>query len=196
MGRCLDWLRLCALPAMLPLVSGAQEPVSTLGLPATAAFGLHGGYARLERGSEGQEFGGLIDLGWMRGRSLRLQGEIAFLRATLTEYLELEDSTFHGDYYDLSGGVTALWLMAPDGQVSPYALAGVAVHALSSTFGVSTLDLRYNANRFGSHVGAGFRLRIGTRPAVFGEVRRIIADEVNRTVFRFGGLVLLGDLAR
>lgn len=136
-----------------------------------------------------------MDLGWLRGRSVRLQGEIAFLRASLTEYQELEDSTFHGNYFDVSFGVTSVWLAAADGQVSPYALAGVAVHALSSTFGSSVLDQRYNANRFGSHVGAGIRLRLGpSRQALFAEARRIIADEVDRTVVRVGALVLLGDL--
>ena len=196
-GPPMNWLRLGALIAMVPLVSRAQEPVSNLGLPAVAAFGVHGGFAQLERSSEGPEIGAFLDLGWMRGRSLRLQGEVAFQRGTLTEFLELVDSTFHGDYFDLSLGVSAAWVVSPDGQVSPYAVAGVAVHALSSTFGTLELDQRYNANRFGSHLGAGVRARIGSsRQAVFAEARRVIADQVNRTVVRIGGLVLMGDLYR
>ena len=187
---------LCLL-VTLPLMGGAQEPGSNLGLPAVAAVGFHGGFARLERSSDGQEAGLLLDLGWMRGRSVRLQGEVAFLRATLTETLVLEDSTFHGDYFDLTAGVSAVWLGAPDARVSPYALVGVAVHALSSAFGNLVLDQRYNANRFGSHVGAGIRLRIGaSRQAVFAEARRVISDHVNRTEVRFGGLILMGDLYR
>jgi hypothetical protein len=162
-----------------------------------AAVGFHGGFARLERSSKGEEAGLLLDLGWVRGRSVRLQGEVAFLRATLTETLVVEDSTFHGDYFDLSAGVSAIWLASADAGVSPYALVGAAVHALSSTFGNSVLDQRYNANRFGSHVGAGIRLRIGSsRQALFAEARRVIADHVDRTEVRFGGLVLMGDLYR
>jgi len=192
--RCLN-LAGCLL-VTLSLVSGAQEPGANLGLPAVGAVGFHGGLARLERSSKGEEAGLLLDLGWMRGRSVRLQGEVAFLRATLTETLELEDSTFHGDYFDLTAGVSAIWL-ATDAQVTPYALVGVAVHVLSSTFGNSVLDQRYNANRFGSHVGAGIRLRLGSsRQALFAEARRVIADHVNRTEVRFGGLVLMGDLHR
>src|SRR5689334_3483296 len=103
----------------IPIAAFAQEPSSNLGLPAVAAFGFHGGVARLERSSDGQEAGALLDLGWIRGRSLRLQGEVAFLRASLTEHMELEDSTFVGDYFDLSAGVTAIWHAAADGQVSP-----------------------------------------------------------------------------
>ena len=173
----------------------AQVPSANIGLQAVGAIGIFGGPARLERSSRGQEGGLLLDLGWLRGRSLRLQGELSILRASLTEFVEVEDSTFHGDFYDLSGSVSAIWLTSHSARVSPYALAGLSVHALSSAFQTVVLDRRYNANRFGSHVGAGIRLRLGsTRQVLFVEGRRIIADEVDRTVVRFGGLVLMGDL--
>ncbi len=139
----------------------------------------------------------LLDLGWLRGQSIRLQTELSVLRGRLTEYVELEDSTFRGDYYDLSGSLTAIWLTSRTSKVSPYALAGISIHALSSAFQTAVLDQRYNANRFGSQVGLGIRLRLGsTRQALFFEGRRIIADQVDRTVVRAGGLVLLGDLYR
>jgi hypothetical protein len=187
-------LHFIGMVTFVPSLSGAQIPSSNLGLPAVAAIGVHAGVARLERSSNGQEAGVLLDLGWLRGRSLRLQAEVSILRASLTEYLELEDSTFSGHYYDLSGGATIVWVSA-DARVSPYVLAGVAVHSLSSAFQTIVLDQRYNANRFGSHIGAGLRARLGaTRQALYTEVRRVIADEVDRTVFRVGGLVLLNDL--
>ena len=179
----------------IPIVGLAQVPSSNLGLPAVAALGVHGGFARLERSTKGEEGGLLLDLGWLRGRGLRLQGEVAFLRASLTEHVPLEDSTFTGNYFDLSAGASAVWLISRDSRVSPYALAGFAVHALSSAFNNSVLDQRYNANRFGSHIGAGFRVRIGSsRQAVYAEARRVIADQVDRTVVRFGLLVLMNDL--
>jgi hypothetical protein len=180
-----------------PYRVAGQEPSSNLGLPAMGAFGIHAGEARLERASTGPEGGFLMDLGWLRGRSVRLQGEVAILNASLTETLVMEDSTrqtFTGDYFALSAGVSAVWLLNLDGQISPYASAGVAVHALSSAFRNSVLDLRYNANRFGSHIGAGLRFRVGSRTAIYGEARRIIADEVDRTVIRVGALALFGDL--
>ena len=190
------WLiRSLGMVMAIPIVAFGQESSSNLGLPAVAAIGVHGGFARLERSTNGGEAGVLLDLGWLRGRRIRLQGEVAFLRASLTEYLPLDDSTFTGNYFDLSAGATAVWLIAGDSRVSPYVLAGFAVHALSSAFENSVLDLRYNANRFGSHVGAGMRLRIGSsRQAVFVEARRVIADQVDRTVVRFGILVLMNDL--
>ena len=201
MDRRLAWVtRATGLLITVPLVSAAAQasaPASNLGLPAVSAVGFHGGIARLERSSEGQVVGVLLDLGWLRGRAVRLQGEVAFLRASLTETVILEDSTFQGNYFDLTAGASAIWLASTDGKVSPYALAGFAVHALSSTFGTSLLDQRYNANRFGSHVGAGIRMRLGSsRQALFAEARRIIADEVDRTEVRFGGMVLMGDLYR
>jgi hypothetical protein len=197
MTRRIWTLRLIGMVMAIPSTAGAQEPVSHLGLTALAAVGVHGGYARLEHSSSGQEGGLLLDLGWLRGRSVRLQGELAFLRASLAEFVELEDSTFRGNYYDLSVGVTSVWLAAPAARVSPYVLAGVAVHSLTSAFGTLVLDQRYNANRFGSHIGAGVRARFGdSRQALFVEARRIIADEVDRTVIRLGALVLTGDLYR
>ena len=182
-----------------PLVSDAQAPSSHLGLTAFGGVGLHVGYTQLERSSNGQEFGGLLDLGWMRGRGVRLQAEVSFLRATLTETVSdpfLEDSTFHGNYFDLSAGVNVVGFLSADGKVSPYALAGLAVHALSSTFGSPLLDARYNANRFGSHFGAGVRFRSGSRQAFYAELRHTFADEVDRTAVRVGAMMLFGDLHR
>ncbi len=184
-------------------VSAARSqalPRTNLGLPAVSAIGLYGGVARLERSSTGAEIGGFLDLGWLRGRSVRLQGDVGLVRASLTEFVELEDSTYTGHYLDLSVDVSAVWLASPDGAASPYVLAGVGVHALSSTFGTLFLDRRYNTNRFGSHVGAGLRLRTGgsgpIQPALFIEARRVISDEVQRTVLRAGLLSLFGDLGR
>jgi hypothetical protein len=181
----------------IPMAARSQVQTANVGLHAVGAVGIQGGVARLERSSKGQEVGLLLDLGWLRGQSLRLQSEVSVLRATLTEFVEVEDSTFHGDYFDLSGSLTMIWLTGHDAKVSPYALAGLSVHALSSSFQTLALDRRYNANRFGSHIGAGIRVRLGgTRQALFVEARRVIADEVDRSVVRLGGLVLLGDLYR
>ena len=195
--KCRWFVRTVGMVIAVPIVAFGQEPRSNVGLPAVAAIGLHAGFARLERSTNGEEAGLLLDLGWLRGRGIRLQGEVAFLRASLTEHLPLEDSTFTGNYFDLSAGVSSVWLASTEAKVSPYVLAGLAVHALSSAFQTVLLDQRYNANRFGSHIGAGLRLRFGaSRQAVFVEVRRVIADEVDRTSLRFGGLVLMGDLYR
>jgi hypothetical protein len=195
-----SWRRLwITIQLFVPTVVCAQEPTSNLGLPAVGAFGVHGGAALLERSSSGPEGGFLLDLGWWRGRSIRLQGEVAMLSARLDETLVMEDSTletFSGDYFALSAGVSGVWLGNRDGRVSPYALGGFAVHALSSAFRNSVLDARYNANRFGSHIGAGVRYRLGSRTGLYAEVRRIIADEVDRTVIRAGVLALFGDLYR
>lgn len=199
--RCQQLICLSLLTAgmvtFIPVALSAQAQSANVGLHAVGAIGLYGGQARLERSSRGQEGGLLLDLGWLRGQSIRLHSELSVLRATLTEYVEQEDSTFHGEYLDLSGSVTAVWLTSHRAQVSPYALAGISVHALSSAFQTVVLDQRYNANRFGSHIGIGLRVRFGgTRQALFVEGRRVIADEVDRTVLRAGFLVLMGDLYR
>jgi hypothetical protein len=186
-----------ACVATAPLAAHAQA--SHLGLTAFGGMGLHVGYAQLERSSNGQEIGTLLDVGWMRGRGVRLQAEVSFLRATLTETVSdpfLEDSTYNGNYFDLTFGVSVVGLLSPDSKVSPYALAGLAVHALSSAFGSPLLDARYNANRFGSHFGAGVRFRSGSRQAFYAELRHTFADEVDRTVIRVGAMALFGDMHR
>jgi hypothetical protein len=174
---------------------GAQVPTSNLGLTAVGGLGVHAGGASLERNASALEAGAVIDLGWMRGRAVRLQAEVSILRAQHEEYVEVEDSTFSGHYMDLSAGASVMWLGAPDGRLSPYVLGGISVHALSSAFGPLALDRRYNTNRFGSHIGAGLRFRASGVTSLFVEGRRVIADEVDRTAYRAGLLVLLGDLA-
>jgi hypothetical protein len=76
--------------------------------------------------------------------------------------------------------------------------AGVSVHALSSTFGELSLDRRYNANPFGAHAAAGLRLWLSRsgRNAISLELRTSMAENVNRTSARLGGMVLFGDLVR
>lgn len=121
------------------------------------------------------------------------------MRGTLTETVVVEDTTYHGSYYDLTVSATAvLQGGSPGARLTPYLLAGISVHGMSSAFGTFALDQRYNTNRFGSQVGIGVRTWLGAsgRRGAFIEVRRVIADEVMRTVVRAGGLVFIGDLVR
>jgi len=151
----------------------------------------------MERHGRGDEGGVTVDVGWLHGRGLRLQAELGLLRAGLTEYIAVEDQTYSGSYWDLTGSMVAVALAGgPDRRLAPYLLGGVGVHALSSPLSQRELVQRYNANRFGSQVGAGVRLRLGSagRRGAYLEVRRVFADEVTRTVFRAGALVFLGDL--
>lgn len=177
----------------------AQDPTSHLGLPAIGAVGIFGGSGRLERSSRGQEGGILVDFGWLRGRQVRLQAELSMLRGRLTETVVAEDSTYTDNWFDLTLGATVVVMGGgPSWRIAPYLLAGAGVHALSSNFGTPALDRRYNTNRFGSQFGAGLRTWMGGggHNGLFVEVRRVIADEVNRTVIRGGYLYYLGDLVR
>lgn len=179
--------------------AGAQAPSSNLGLPAAGAVGVFASGAWLERDSRGQEAGAVLDLGWVRSPRLRVQGEVAFLRGHLTETVIVEDETYEGSYFDVTAAATIVLLGGrDDSRLAPYVLASLSVHAMSSAFGTFALDHRYNTNRFGSQVGLGLRSWLGAsgRRGLFVEVRRVLADEVMRTVVRAGGLVFLGDLVR
>jgi hypothetical protein len=73
-----------ALGLVLLVLSGtrssAQEPSSNVGVSSVGAVGVFGGVGQLERSSTGEEGGILADLGWLRGRQVRLQGELSMLR--------------------------------------------------------------------------------------------------------------------
>lgn len=176
------------------------SPSSQLGLTGVGALGFHvGATTTVEHTAEGYELGMLLDLGWVRGRALRLQGEVSALRATLTEFVDVENRTYTDAYYDLTGSLSlVLQAGGSRSRYVPFLLAGVAVHALSSNFGSIPIDRRYNGNPFGSHIAAGGRIWLGAsgRNGLFVEVRRSIAEHVNRTTVRLGGMVFYNDLVR
>lgn len=178
----------------------ANAPSSHLGLTGIGALGLHAGATTaVEHAAEGYEVGILLDLGWVRGRALRLQGELSALRAKLTEFVEIENETYTDAFYDLTGSVSlVLQGGGSRGRFAPFLLAGIGVHALSSNFGSIPIDRRYNSNPFGSHIGAGGRVWLGAsgRSGFFVEVRRSIAEHVNRTAARVGGMMFYNDLVR
>jgi hypothetical protein len=192
---------LLALGLWVPSSRGleAQEPTSRLGLSGVGALGLHVGAANVEHAADGGEAGVLLDLGWFRTPSLRLQGEVALMRATLSEWVETEDRVFEGDFFDLTSSLSlVLQGGSHQGRFAPYLLAGIGVHALSSAFESLAIDRRYNGNPFGSHVGAGARLWISGsgRSGLFAEFRRSIAEHVNRSAVRLGGMFFYNDLIR
>jgi hypothetical protein len=172
---------------------------SNLGPAGVGALGVYYGQESMERSTEGSEIGALLDLGWTRTPSLRIQAEVGFMRAMFSEFVEVEDTTYSGPIYDFSVGVSALLSAdGPSRRLVPYLLAGAAVHALSSTFEALVLDQRFNANPFGVHAGAGVRIWLtpSGRNALGLEVRRVIAENVDRTSLRAGLLFLFNDLIR
>jgi hypothetical protein len=190
----------CAAAVSVPRDGAAQgEPKSRLGLAGVGAIGAHVGAASVEHAADGYEAGLLLDLGWFRTPGLRLQAEIALLRGKLSEFVETEGRLFEGDFFDLTSSVSlVLQGGSRRGRLAPYLLAGVGVHALSSAFESLAIDRRYNGNPFGSHVGTGARFWISGsgRSGLFVEARRTIAEHVNRTAVRAGGMVFYNDLIR
>jgi hypothetical protein len=170
-----------------------------VGITAAGGVSVYGGRASVEFDATGYEAGATADLGWIRTQRFRLQADLALLRATLTETVEVEGRTYRDHFFDLTASVSLVVLAGGDGwPVRPYALAGAGVHALSSAFGSLTIDRRYNANPFGSHAAAGLRTWIGAsgRAGAFLEARVAVAEHVNRTTIRAGGTVYLNDLVR
>lgn len=139
-----------------------------------------------------------LDLGRFGHRRTRFQLEAAFLRGGLHEFVELEDRTYTGAIYDLSGGLTVLQLLQqPARRVQPYFSAGLSVHAMSSSLSSEILDRRYNTNNFGAHAALGLRVRLGShgQRALALELRRTTVRDMNRLSFSVGLLRLLRELA-
>lgn len=191
---------LVLLTLLLPSSGRGQERPggSALGLSAAAAFGVHAGVARVERGARAVEGGLQLDLGHFSSPRLRLTTDISYLRSLpYEERVETEGKTYRDVFFDLSGSVALSWFAAhPSARVNPYVTAGVGMHVLSSSFESLTIDTRYNTNNFSLHGGAGLRLRVGDRRALVAQVARVQVRNVSRTTLQLGMEALFNDLAR
>ncbi len=170
-----------------------------LGLAAVSAVSANVGYASIQRGYHGLSVGGTVDFGHLATPRLRLVADIGYLRSfAKSEYVQSENKTYRDDFRDLTGTIAfALHPNAPTSRFTPYALTGLGVHVLSSSFGSLAIDTRYNTNNFGLLLGGGARLRVGSgrRRALFAEVRRVLSQDVSRTSVHVGVAALLGELA-
>jgi len=172
------------------------QPVRGIG--ASAALGIKAGGAELQRAGGSQFLGVELDLGRLAARTTRFQLESTFLRGGLLEFVELEDHTYIGDIYDLTGAIVAVQLLRPPSRrVQPFVSAALSVHAMSSSFGSTILDRRYNTNNFGVQAGFGLRIRLGRHGhrALAIEVRRVSVQDMNRVSLSLGLLRLMRDLA-
>lgn len=197
------WLVLATLGVASALPLGAQqdaERTSSLGLSSTGALSVHVGASRIVRGARGVEGGVTLDLGYLATPRLRVLTDLSFLRSlSYEERVEHENRTYRDVFYDLSGHVAlSAHANAPTSRITPYALAGVGIHLLTSSFGSVVLDTRYNTNNFGLLAGGGVRVRggPGSRRAAFVEIRRIQAKDVRRLNLQLGASLLFNDLVR
>lgn len=189
---------------MLPAQVLAQRSAESDSLPpasgigASGAFGFLVGAAELQRAGGAQFLGVVLDLGRFANPGTRFQIESTFLRGSLHEYVELEDQTYAGPIYDLTGSLGAAQLLRPPSRrVQPYVSVALSVHAMSSSFNSTILDRRYNTNNFGAHAAFGLRIRLGRsgQNALALEVRRTTVREMNRVSFTIGLLQLMRELA-
>lgn len=168
------------------------------GIGASGALGFKAGGAELQRAGGSQFVGVELDLGRFAGSTTRFQLESTFLRGALLEFVELEANTYDGPIFDLTGSLVGLQLLRPPSRrVQPFVTAAVSVHAMSSSFGSTILDRRYNTNNFGLQAGVGVRIRLGRQGhrALAIELRRITVQDMNRLSLSIGLLRLMRDLA-
>lgn len=189
---------------MLPAQLLAQRSAEADSLPPASGIGASGalgflvGVAELQRAGGSQFLGVVLDLGRFASPRTRFQIESTFLRGSLHEFVELEDQTYAGPIYDLTGSLGAVQLLRPASRrVQPYVSGALSVHAMSSSFNSTILDRRYNTNNFGAHAAFGLRIRLGRsgQNALALEVRRTTVREMNRVSFSIGLLQLMRELA-
>jgi hypothetical protein len=167
----------------------AQQPKAQLGLAAAGSLGFVGGGGSATHGLEGGEAGLVVDLGWVSSRRLRLVGDAAWFAGSLEEFVPQDDQSYSSLVFDL---VETVSLQLMGGSVTsrlvPYASLGLSIHALSSSFGSTPLDNRYNANRFGVTGGVGVRKWIGSsgRQSLFVEFRDLQVTDASRWMMRMG----------
>lgn len=191
-----------ALPIRLKAqgsTGGEADSTAQRGIAASGALGFKLGGAELQRAGGAQMLGVELDLGHFSSPLTRFQLEATFLRGDLTEFVELEDATYAGHIYDLTGAVVAVQMLRPSSRrVIPYLSGGLSVHAMASGFGSTILDRRYNTNNFGAHAGLGLRVRLGRQGnrALTLEVRRTTVRDMNRLSISLGFMRLMRDLAK
>lgn len=191
-------IALSTAPALIHAQGDSLSSRTHVGLAAVSAVSVHGGFASIQRGYHGLSVGGTVDFGHIATPRIRLLADIEYLHSfPESEYVQSENATYRDVFRDLTGTLAlALHPNAPASRLSPYALTGVGVHVLSSSFGVLAIDTRYNTNNFGLLLGGGARLRLGRgRRALFAEVRRVLTQDVSRTSVHVGVAALFGELA-
>lgn len=190
---------LVALPATMLAQSDSLPSRTHLGLAAVSAVSVNAGFASIQRGYHGLSIGGTVDFGHLATPRLRVLADVGYLLSfAKTEYVQSENKTYRDNFRDLTGSLAlAFHPNAPTSRVTPYAIGGLGVHVLSSTFGSLAIDRRYNTNNFGLLLAGGARLRLGgsRKHAFLVEVRRVLSQDVSRTSIHVGIVALVGELA-
>lgn len=173
---------------------------SNLGLAAIGSVAMHGGWASIQYGFHAAEVGGSVDFGYLRSRRVRLVADLTYLLTLPHEVAVVsEGETYRDVFRDLSAHLSlAFHATPPSARVSPYLLTGVGVHVLSSSFGSTVIDTRYNTNNFGLLAAVGSQIRVGGsgRRALQVEIQTMQARNVRRVGVTLGVAALFNDLVR
>lgn len=173
---------------------------SNLGLAAIGSVSVHGGWASIQHGFHAAEVGGTVDFGYLRSRRVRLVADLTYLLTFPHDVtVASEGETYRDVFRDLSAHLSlAFHATPPIARVSPYLLTGVGVHVLSSSFGSTVIDTRYNTNNFGLLAAVGTQIRVGGsgRRALQVEIQTMQARNVRRVGVTFGVAALFNDLVR
>jgi len=164
---------------LFPLAADAQsDPVRRLG----PAIGAHLGFTTIEKADNTIEAGVYADVGSVRWERMRVIIGVDYLSSSSTRSGadgSFNDVTLNGDLrykpFNISG-------------VTPYIGAGLGIHVRSTDATNPLIKDIYDGIAVGVNVfgGALVDLSEDGRTGALGELRRVQAQNVNRTAFRLG----------
>lgn len=192
------FLRVGAVLAMSLVLAGgvrAQDAPADTGQTRLGVdrVGVYMSYTSVDKGRNGWELGGDLDLGSVITRSAHLLVEGNYLHADLDRNDAL-GLPIAGSFHDFSvGAALRVWLFRA-GIVEPYIGAGVGVHFIGNDIDAAqSIEHEYTGTKIGGEYFGGVAVDISRdqRWAVYGEVRRVEVSPVSRTTYRLGLFVPL-----
>lgn len=146
---------------------------------------LHAGVGQVKHASLGTEVGGLLDLGWLGSRRVRLGVGIDYLAMTIDRPDSLGVRE-RGDGYVFTAFADVTFIPWLARRVTPYAGAGFGVDAVGTQISNEQIGALYNTNVFDLHAQLGTLVRLSRRGRLTLEARATGARIVRRVGVRAG----------
>lgn len=168
-------------------VARGQQADSTpqLGLGASGAVSVHGGFGQFKHASLGPEFGAALDLGWIGSRRVRLSVGVDYLSTTIDRPDSLgfpQNGT--GYVFTAFADVTTLFPLTR--YLTPYGGVGFGVDAVGTEIANPHIGRIYNTNVLDLHAQLGTLLRTSRSGRLQIEGRLTGARVVRRYGVRIG----------
>lgn len=162
-----------------PHAGAPIDSTPRLGLGASSALTLHVGAGRFKHAALGPQVSGVLDLGYLGARQVRLSLGIDYLSTTIDRPDSLGVRA-RGSGYVFTGFADVTWLTSVARRVAPYVGGGFGVDAVGTTISNEEIGAIYNTNVFDLHAQVGALVRVAPRGRLNVAVRATGARVVRR----------------